>query len=725
MTKNSIEFLDIQHIPGPNLWAYFPVLLAHLEITAADECCQNAVPGWQRRIETWLPGVARHQCNEESHADFLKMLRNGTSLAHLIEHVTLELQSVAGLQSGFGRARATPSAGVYRVILEARQPIVGRAALHMARDLVMAAIEGRDFDVLAAREALVDLVETHWLGPSTAAIVIAAEARNIPAMRLNDGNLVQLGYGASQRRIWTAETDSTSAIAEGISRDKDLTKSLLEICGVPVPEGRLVRSPADAWEAAEDIGVPVVVKPYDGNHGRGVFTNLTTQEQVETAYAVALDEGSGVIVEKFIQGVEHRLLVVGGRLVAANKGDEAKVIGDGQSSIYELIQSQINSDPRRGTTEEHPLNLIRVNSGSLLEITRQGYADESAIPELGVEVMIQRSGNHAFDVTDEVHPDTAEVVALAAKIVGLDIAGIDLVATDISRPLAEQRAAIVEVNAGPSLLMHIKPAVGKSRPVGQAIINNLFADGDNGRIPVVGVAGSHGRTLVARLIARLLRLGGRQTGVASSEGLFIDQRLIEQGDQARWAPAQRLLMNRNIEAMVCDTSESRIYSEGLPYDRCQIGVVLGIDLATPVEPVAFLGAKEQRFNAVRTQIDVVLPTGVGVLNAEDTLVADMARLCDGEVMFFAIDPENSVLVQHLGAGGRGVTVRYGHIVLCSGLDAISLMPVSALPAGAADEGTLAHVLAATAAAWSLNVSHDLLRVGLETFDQTLLARIAG
>lgn len=725
MTKNSIEFLDIEHIPGPNLWAYFPVLLAHMEISAVDELCNKAVPGWQEKIQAWLPGVALHQCNEESHAGFLQTLQDGTSLAHLIEHVTLELQSVAGLQSRFGRARATPSPGVYKVILEARQPIVGRAALLMARDLVVAAIEGQNFDVQQAREELVDLVETHWLGPSTAAIVMAAEERNIPAMRLNDGNLVQLGYGASQRRIWTAETDSTSAIAEGISRDKDLTKSLLEICGVPVPEGRLVRSPADAWEAAEDIGVPVVVKPYDGNHGRGVFTNLTTQEQVEKAYAVALDEGSGVIVEKFIQGVEHRLLVVGGKLVAANKGDEAKVVGDGKSTIYELIQSQINSDPRRGTTEEHPLNLIRVNSGSLLEITRQGYADENAVPAAGAEVMIQRSGNHAFDVTDEVHPDTADVAALAAKIVGLDIAGIDLVAQDISKPLAEQKGAIVEVNAGPSLLMHIKPAVGKPRPVGQAIINNLFPEGDNGRIPVVGVAGSYGRTLVARLIARLLRLGGKQTGLACAEGLFIDQRQIESGDQARWAPAQRLLMNRNIEAMVCETGETRIFAEGLPYDRCQVGVVLGIDLAKRVEPADFLETAEQRFNAVRTQIDVVLPNGVGILNADDDLVAKMARLCDGEVMFFGLDSEGGVLVSHLAQGGRAVTVRYGHIVLCTGLDSIALMPVAALPDGAKDDKTLEQVLAATAAAWSLNVSQDLLRIGLETFDQTLLARIAG
>ncbi|HTH39162.1 MAG TPA: acetate--CoA ligase family protein, partial [Rhodocyclaceae bacterium] len=499
--KKDIEFLRIIHLQGPNMWTYRPVLEAWIDIGALEDCPSNKIPGFYERLSAWLPSLIEHRCSYEERGGFLRRVEEGTWPGHILEHVTLELQNLAGMPGGFGKAREMNRRGHYKVVVRAWHEEVTRQALFAARELILAAMNDEPFDVAAAVEKLTDLVDSRCLGPSTASIVDGADDRNIPAIRLLDeGNLVQLGYGAAQRRIWTAETDRTSAIAETISRDKDLTKTLLESCGVPVPEGCLVESAEEAWDAAEDIGVPVVVKPYDGNHGRGVFTNLTTREQVETAYAVALEEGSGVIVEKFIEGCEHRLLVVGDRLVAANKGDEAKVIGDGKQTVYELIQSQINSDPRRGETEEHPLNRIRINSNSLLEIQRQGFANEEAVPPAGVEVMVQRTGNHAFDVTDEIHPQTAAIAALAARIVGLDIAGIDLVVKDISKPLAAQGGAIVEVNAGPSLLMHLKPAVGKPRPVGKAIADHLFPAGANGRIPVVGVCGSTGSAMVSRLI---------------------------------------------------------------------------------------------------------------------------------------------------------------------------------------------------------------------------------
>lgn len=723
MNKKTIEFLDVRHIRGPNIWTYRPIIEARIDIGDLEDCPSNTIPGYYERLTRWLPSLIEHRCSYEERGGFLRRLEEGTWPAHIMEHVTLELQNLAGLPGGFGRARETPIRGVYKVMIRAHHPDITIAAMHTARNLMAAAMEDTPFDVPAAIADLIDLVEKLWLGPSTASIVQAAQEREIPFIRLNDANLVQLGYGTAQRRIWTAETDNTSAIAEGISRDKDLTKTLLSTCGLPIPEGRLVDSPEDAWAAAEEIGVPVVIKPYDGNHGRGVFIDLMTREQVLRAYEVALEEGSGVIVERCIQGSEHRLLVIGGKLIAASKGDEAKITGDGKSTIYELIQSQINADPRRGYTEEDPLTPVRINSASLLEITRQGYADENAIPPSGVEVIVQRTGNHAFDVTDDVHPEIAETVALAARVVGLDIAGVDLVVKDISRPLAEQGGAIVEVNAGPGFIFHLKPAVGKPRPVGQAVVNELFHPGETGRIPVVGISGSHGRTLVAKLIARLLRLGGKQTGLACAEGLFIGQRLIEAGDCACHAPAQRLLMNRNIEAMVCETSHTRILREGLPYDRCQIGVVTGIDTAL-TEPDDYMETPEQLFTIVRTQMDVVLPNGVGILNADDPLVADMARLCDGEVIFFGLDPQNPVLLKHRASGGRAVTVREGALVLCAETEEI-LIPVGQLPEGAAAQDTLGHVLAGAAGAWALGISRDLLRAGLETFDQTLLARIAG
>ncbi|MEQ1669119.1 MAG: ATP-grasp domain-containing protein, partial [Sulfuriferula sp.] len=380
----------------------------------------------------------------------------------------------------------------------------------------------------------------------------AADDRNIPAIRLSAGNLVQLGYGAAQRRIWTAETGQTSAIAESISQDKTLTKRLLKDAGIPVPEGMDVNSAADAWEAAEDIGVPVVVKPCSGNHGRAVFTNLTERAEIEAAYDVALEEDSGVIVERFIQGQEHRLLVIGGKLIAAARGEIASVTGDGNHSISELIELQLNSDPRRGTTEEHPLNRIRIDSAATLELARQGYAAQS-VPAADTVVIVQRIGNVAFDCTDEVHPSTAAIVGLAAKIVGLDIAGIDLVVEDISRPLTEQSGAIVEVNAGPGLLMHLKPAAGKPRPVGQAIINQLFSEQQDGRIPVVAVAGKSDTTAIAQLLAHLVCLNNQHVGLASQAGLFLGRRQVLPGNRANWHEAHKLLFNPAVEAAIIET----------------------------------------------------------------------------------------------------------------------------------------------------------------------------
>ncbi|MDO8930792.1 MAG: cyanophycin synthetase, partial [Rhodocyclaceae bacterium] len=635
----------------------------------------------------------------------------------ILEHVTLELQNLAGMQSGFGKARSTSVRGVYKVVVRSRHEEVSRACLHAARDLVMAAIEDRPFDLPATVARLRDLADSLCLGPSTACIVDAASDRRIPSIRLTEGNLVQLGYGARSRRIWTAETDQTSAIAESISSDKDLTKNLLRACGVPVPEGRLVDSPEDAWEAAEEIGVPVVVKPRDGNHGRGVSTELMTREEVEAAYKLALDEGSDVIVERFVRGNEHRLLVVGGRLAAAARGESASVVGDGLSTLIELIDTQINTDPRRGTTEDYPLNLVMVDKDPAvrLEIARQGFTPD-AIPPLGAEVMIQRNGNVAFDVTDLVHPDVAATVSLAARIVGLDVAGVDLVAEDISRPLDEQRGAIVEVNAGPGLLMHLKPASGEPRPVGRAIVDSLFPEGENGRIPVVGITGTNGTNLVARLVAYLLHLNGKRVGLACSDGLYHDQRLVEKGNRATWAAARKVLLNRVAEAAVFENGSDMILSEGLAYDRCQVGVVTDIDPARHFGKY-YIETPDQVFNVLRTQVDVVLPDGVAVLNGNDPMAAEMAPLCDGEVIFFGTDPDVPAITNHLAQGKRAVLVRGGFVALATGNEEIRLVEVSGITlAGAGIAGLqIENVLAAAGAAWALGLPLELIRAGIETF----------
>ena len=715
MSHKSIDIIDIKYIYGPNMWTdfYIPIIEAWIDIGDLEDFPSDKIPGFPERLVSWLPGLMEHRCSYEEYGGFVRRLQEGTWPVHIMEHVTLELLGMAGVPSGFGRAREANRRSLYKLIVHNLDDEVTCKALYAARDLIMAAMEDKPFDVAATIEDLKDLAEDRLLGPSTTSIVNAAQERSIPTMRLANNNLVQLGYGAKQRRIWTAETDRTSAIAETISRDKDLTKSLLKACGVPVPEGVVVESADDAWEAAQDIGLPVVVKPSDGNHGRGVFTNMLTEQEVRTAFAVAVDEGSSVIVERFIPGNEHRLLVVGGKLVAAARGDFAFVKGDGQSTIATLIETQINSSPSRGPAEENTLNFVRVDSAVRLELERQGLSAES-VPDAGRDVLIQRNGNVSIDITDEVHPDVAETVSLAARVVGLDVAGIDLVCEDISKPLAAQRGAIVEVNAGPGLLMHLRPSAGTPRPVGKAIVDYLFPPGKDFNLPIVGIAGSRGKSVVAELVASILHLTNQGVGLACSKGMYFNQRQIDARDCANWESGHRLMLNRQVEIAVIENDNRVILNDGLPYRCCTVGVVTNLD-PTDTVPECAIEDEVAIWKVMRTQVDVVLPTGVAVLNADDAEVADMARLCQGEVIFFSRFGTAECLTEHLAKGGRAVFSRDGQIVLAHGNETQPLMAINSIPLLQLRSDALESILAAVGAGVAMNVSHDIMATGIQTF----------
>jgi cyanophycin synthetase len=723
--KKDIQLLRINYLRGPNLWTYRPVLETWLDLGELEDWPSNKLPGFTERLTSLLPALVEHHCGVGERGGFLQRLQEGTWAGHVLEHVVIELLNLAGMPTGFGQTRSTSKRGVYRMVFRARDEQVARTALAQGHRLLMAAINDESFDVADAVARIREQVDDSYLGPSTAAIVAAATDRRIPHIRLNDGNLVQLGHGARQRRIWTAETDRTSAIAQGIARDKDLTKRLIAGCGVPVPEGRTVATPAEAWEAAQDIGLPVVVKPSDGNHGRGVMLDLRTQADVEAAFAVAERHGSEVLVERCIPGDEHRLLVIGGKVVAAARGETAWITGDGRSTVRQLVDAQINSDPRRGPSEDHPLNrlVLEEDEAILVDLTRQGLAPD-AVPEAGRKVLIQRNGNVAIDCTDDVHPEVEHVVALAARIVGLDVAGVDLVAQDISRPLHAQGAAIVEVNAGPGLLAHLKPAIGQPRPVGRAIVDTLFPeDGGHehaGRIPVVGIAGTRDTTRIARLVAWLGHLLGRCVGVACADGLYLDRRCLQAGDARRRDVAHRLLVNRNVQAAVFENGARTILSDGLAYDRCMVGVVTDLDGAAALADfdVQAFGASppEQMAKVLRTQVDVVLDNGVAVLNAADERVAALGEFCDGEVILYAADPQTPALAAHRGAGARGgraVYLRDGRPVLATGSAETRLAPLSRLAGGGVADETL---LAVIAAGWALGIPPDLIIAGIETFD---------
>ncbi|WP_374659047.1 cyanophycin synthetase [Inhella sp.] len=724
--KNDIQLLRINYLRGPNIWTYRSCLEVWLDLGELEDYPSNLLPGLNERLTHWLPNLIEHHCGVGERGGFLQRLTEGTWMGHVLEHVVIELLNLAGMPTGFGQTRSTSRHGVYRMVFRARDEQVARAALKEGHALLMAAINDThvpgSFDVSAAVGRLREVIDDCYLGPSTAAIVAAATDRRIPHIRLNDGNLVQLGHGARQRRIWTAETDRTSAIAEGIASDKDLTKELLAAVGVPVPHGRSVKDADEAWETAQDLGLPVVIKPSDGNHGRGVSLDLGTEAEVRAAFLLAEPEGSEVLVERCIPGNEHRLLVVGGQVVACARGESAWVLADGRHSVQQLIDSQINTDPRRGLTEDFPLN--RVIPGEdpvvLQELRRQGLSPDS-VPEHGRRVLIQRNGNVAIDCTAEVHPEVAFQVGLAARTVGLDIAGIDLVCENIGQPLESQGGAIVEVNAGPGLLMHLKPAEGTPQPVGQAIVDHLFAEDESGRVPIVGVIGRQDTTAVARLVAWLLHLHGRQVGLACSAGLFLGPRRVEQRVRKPYDAAQRLLMNRRVDAVVAENDARSVLDDGLAYDRCAVGIVTDLRLDDSlhdhdVREVA------QLFKVLRTQVDVVLSDGAAVLNAEDEQVAEMAELCDGEVIFYSRDAAVAPLQAHRHGGGRAVLLREGRAWLLSNQGEQACANVDTLLQRFSEAGQSCEapaVLAAVAAAWALGISPELIAAGLDTFVPTL------
>ena len=723
MAFKDIQILRMNYLRGPNIWTYRPIIEALIDLGEMEDHPSNKIDGFNDRINGWLPGLVEHHCGVGHRGGFLTRLIGGTWMGHIMEHVSIELQLLAGARAEFGKAREISKRGIYKVVFRTEHEELGRESFLAARELVMAAANNLPYDITATVDRLKKIADLRCLGPSTACIVDAAVERKTPFIRLTEGNLVQLGYGSRQRRIWTAETDRTSAIAESISSDKDLTKRLLTQCGIPVPEGQIVKTADEAWEAAQDIGLPVVVKPLDGNRGWGVSLDVNTEEGVRKAWTAAEKEGSEVLIERYVRGDEHRVLVVGDRVVAATRGETACITGDGTSTVEQLIDTQINTDPRRGLAEGFPLDLIRLHTArgemSLLEIQRQGLQPDS-VPVKGRIVVVQRNGNLNNDVTDLVHPDVAAVATLAARVVGLDIAGIDIVTQDISRPLEETHGAIIEVNAGPGLLMHVKPAVGEPRPVGKAIVEHLFGSNESGRIPVVGIVGSKQTTELSQLVAWLLHLSGRRTGLACKDGLFMDQHHLGKYDARGFETSERLLINRALDAAVFETTPAHILDEGLAYDRCLIGVVTNMpDTDDTLIEKHDIQTAEQMRTVIRTQIDLVLPEGAAVLNADEEAVTTLAELSDGEVVYYAKAEDNATVMAHLQQGGRAVFCKEGHVILARGDQETQLFHLDLeLIARLLKNGLhISTLLATVATAWSLDIAPLLIRAGLKNFGQ--------
>lgn len=714
-----MKILKVNKLRGPNIWANYPVLEAWIDLEEMKDTSSEMIPGFNERLMGWLPTMVEHRCSIGERGGFFIRLRRGTYMAHILEHVTLELQSLAGTPVGFGRARETNTDGIYKVAIAYKEERLALACLDKAFELIQAAIHDTPFDVTKVVAELKEYAYDVCLGPSTRSIVDAAKSKSIPWRRLNEGSLVQLGYGVHQRRICTAETDSTSAIAESIAQDKELTRTLLRSIGIPTPEGRSVESAEDAWEAAEDIGLPVVVKPQYGNHGRGVATNLQSREQVMAAYNAAREEGRSIVVERHAPGDDYRMLVVGGKLVAAARREPAHVIGDGQSTVQKLID-KVNEDPRRSDGHSTSLSLIKIDAVALGVLLDQGMTPDT-IPPVGKKVLIRRNANlstggTASDVTDQLHPDVARHAIEAARIVGLDIAGVDIVAQDISQPLQGQRGVIVEVNAGPGLRMHIEPSSGSPRPVGDAIIEMMFPAENNGRIPIISVTGVNGKTTTTRLIAHMVASAGKKVGMTCTDGIYVGGRRIDSGDCSGPQSARSILMNPFVEAAVLETARGGILREGLGFDFCDVGIVTNVGEGDHLG-LSDIETIEQLAKVKRCVIEAVHKNGFGVLKANDPLTAEMAEKCKGRVIFFAIDENDPVLTDHRIKGQRVVFVRSGMIIIAEGAEETALTTLDKIPL--THQGRILfqveNVLAGVAACWGAGMSVSQIVIGLESF----------
>jgi cyanophycin synthetase len=562
-----------------------------------------------------------------------------------------------------------------------------------------------------------DVDEDLRLGPSTGSIVSAAIARGIPYRRLTEGSLVRFGWGAKQRRIQAAEVDTTSAVAESIAQDKHLTKELLQAAGVPVPIGRPVRDADEAWEVAQQIGLPVVVKPQDGNQGKGVTVNVASREHLNAAFKAAAPIGT-VMIEKYLAGGDYRLLVVGKKLVAAARRDPPLVVGDGVASVRELVD-RVNADPRRGDGHATALTRIRLDDIAINRLRVQGLAPES-VPQKGQRVMLRHNANlstggTATDVTDDVHPEVAARAVAAAQMVGLHICGVDVVCESVLRPLEEQRGGVVEVNAAPGLRMHLAPSYGKARNVGEAIIGHLYGPGEDGRVPVVAVTGTNGKTTVTRLVAHLMATAGLRVGMTNTDGAYVQGRQIDSGDCSGPRSARNVLAHPDVDAAVFETARGGILREGLGFDRCAVAVVtnigegdhLGLNFITTVEDLAVLK---------RVIVQNVAPGGHAVLNAADPIVAAMAAVCPGQVCFFAADRQHPVMATHRAQGRRVVYVEGDAIVAAQG-SWRERLPLAEIPL--TRNGSIGfqveNAMAAVAAAWGVGLDWDAVRRGLASF----------
>jgi cyanophycin synthetase len=720
-----MRILDIKALRGPNYWSGYwtKLIVLRLDLEDFEQKPTDKIENFTARLRELMPSLVKHGCSYREDGGFLRRVEEGTWAGHVIEHLALELQTLAGMDTGYGRTRETSQPGVYNVVFSYIEEDAGRyaarASVRIFEDLAAGVPLDELRQVLASDvQRLREIREDVRFGPSTGAIIQEAEHRDIPHIRLNTQSLVQLGYGVNQQRIQATVTGRTNMIAVDLASDKDATKRLLGSMGVPVPRGVQITDEDELEDSVERLGFPVAIKPLDANHGKGITVGLVTLEEVRAAFPLAKKYSRYVIIEQSLTGQDFRALVVNNRLIAVAERIPAHVVGDGEHTISDLIEIT-NQDPRRGYGHENVLTLIDVDAQTESLLAARGYTLDTVL--LAGEMFRLKTtanistGGTAIDRTDEVHPFNTSLFERIARIIGLDVAGIDVVAPDLSTPLSENGGGIIEVNAAPGFRMHLAPSDGLARNVAEHVIDMLFPPGAPSRVPVIAVTGTNGKTTTTRLIAHIVKNSGRNVGFTTTEGIYIGNSLIQPGDNTGPVSAQLVLKDPTVEIAVLETARGGIIRAGLGFDRCDIGVVLNVT-------VDHLGLKDIETIEDMARVKAVVPRAVGrsgyaVLNADDELVFEMREDTPGRVALFSMEEENPHIVEHTQEGGIACVFENGYVTLLKGRWKVRVEKVINIPLtyGGRAAFMIQNVLAATLAAFLQNISIEDIRVGLTTF----------
>ncbi|HAD33004.1 MAG TPA: cyanophycin synthetase, partial [Chitinophagaceae bacterium] len=637
-----MKILEIKVMKGPNYWSVrrHKLVVMLLDLEDLEQKPTDKIPGFWERIKNMFPTMFTHRCSEGVEGGFFTRVEEGTWMGHVIEHIALELQTLAGMETGFGRTRSTSKEGVYHVVFSYIEEEVGKATAAASVEIARRLVEGEDFDIHGFIQELREIREKVRLGPSTGSIVTEAIHRGIPWIRLNKNSLVQLGYGMNQRRIQATVASTTSNIAVEIACDKEDTKNLLEAAEVPVPKGRIIYTEEELEAAIKRIGYPVVLKPINGNHGRGATTDIKDWGSAQLAFEIAQKHSRAIICEKFITGYDYRLLVINYKFICAARRTPACVTGDGKSTLQHLIDA-VNADPRRGYGHEKVLTQIKVDAVTEKILADKELTLDSIIPK-GEQLMLKptanlSTGGTSTDVTDFVHPNNIFLAERIARIIGLDICGIDIMAPDLSTPLEENGGAVLEVNAAPGFRMHIEPSEGLARNVAEPVIDMLYPPGSSARIPIIGITGTNGKTTTTRLTAHLVKSMGHKVGFTTSDGVYIQNQMMMKGDCTGPISAEFVLKDPTVDFAVLECARGGILRAGLGFHRCDIGIVTNI--SADHLGLGGIDTVEQLARVKAVVVQSVMPEGFAILNADDDLVYKMREGLECHVAFFSCDPK--------------------------------------------------------------------------------------